>query len=306
MEFAENFYKSILDNINDGIYFVDNSRTITYWNRAAERITGFSSSEVINSSCASDILVHVDDSGNHLCTHLCPLAKTLLDGNGRDGEVYLHHKLGHRVPVKIGISAIRDRMGAVIGAVEIFRDNTVRAVEKQLLDNFKKAASIDTLTELPNRRYIEMKLNNCFDELNRHGIPFGLIFADIDLFKNINDTYGHDVGDNVLRMVAQTLAGNIRAHDMVGRWGGEEFLLIVSHIAGYDMTKLASKLRMLVESSFFKVGESKISVTVTMGAAAARMEDTAGSLIARADRLLYRGKSSGRNCVISDDLIPER
>jgi len=307
MEFAADFYKNILDNINDGIYFVDASRTITYWNRAAERISGYSASEVVGSCCANDILVHVDDTGCHLCTSVCPLAKTLFDGDSRNGEVFLHHKQGHRVPVTVSISPIKDLEGQIIGAIEIFRDDSKHVIEKQLLDDLKKAASIDMLTDLPNRRLIDLRLRTCIDELHRHDIPFGLIFADIDRFKDINDTHGHKVGDNVLRMVAQTLGNNVRGHDLVGRWGGEEFMLIVSHITERNILKLANKLRMLVENSFFKMKDRKIYVTVTMGAVSARRDDTEESLIARADALLYKGKASGRNCVMSDipdDIMP--
>jgi len=302
MEFPEAFYKRVLDNINDGVYFVDASRKITLWNRAAERITGYTAEEVIGSSCADDILVHVDALGNSLCTGTCPLAKTLRDGCGNHGEVFLHHKDGHRLPVTVSISALRDADGNIVGAVETFRDNSARIMEKELLDSFRKAASIDALTELPNRRYLDMRLHTCLEELRRHNIPFGIIFADIDRFKDVNDNFGHGIGDDVLRMVAQTLASNVRGHDVAGRWGGEEFLIIVSHISEQNIPKLANKLRILVNNSFFKIGERRIQVTMTMGAVSAGKDDSEESLIAKADRLLYEGKNAGRNCVKSDIL----
>ncbi len=128
MELSREVYKELLDNVEVGIYFVDRERTIVYWNKGAELITGYSSSDVLNRRCADNILVHVDEEGNSLCTRICPLACTLVDGNERSTDVYLHHKKGQRVSVTVNIIPITDAEGKIIGAVETFRDNsTARA-----------------------------------------------------------------------------------------------------------------------------------------------------------------------------------
>lgn len=106
-----------------GIYFIDRDRTIVYWNKGAERITGYSSSDVLNRGSADNILVHVDEEVNSLCTRICPLACTVVDGNERSTDVYLHHKKAHRIPVTVNIVPITDAEGKIIGAVETFRDN---------------------------------------------------------------------------------------------------------------------------------------------------------------------------------------
>ena len=300
MLLSEEFYRDLLDNIDVGVYFVDKNRKIVFWSKGAERITGYGAAEVLDRGCADNILVHVDDEGNALCTGACPLACTVVDGNDHRAEVYLHHKRGHRVPVTVTVAPIRNNEGVVIGAVETFRDDSAEMAEKNVLQELRKAASLDPLTELLNRRFIETKLQASIEELRRHGMAFGIIFCDIDRFKEINDTYGHITGDAVLRMVAGTLSENIRAYDLAARWGGEEFLLVIAHVAGKRLIKIANKLRTLVKNSFVERDGRIISVSVTMGATMASPEETLESLVKRADALMYAGKMSGRNCVIHD------
>src|SRR5512146_1588532 len=97
----KDFYKDIIDNLYDGIYFVDRDRVITYWNKGAERITGYSSTQTIGRSCRDNLLNHVTASGIQLCQNHCPLAAVMEDGKEREVEVFLHHANGHRLPVAI-------------------------------------------------------------------------------------------------------------------------------------------------------------------------------------------------------------
>ncbi len=289
----------ILDIMHDGIYFIDLERKITYWNKGAEAISGFSRDEVIGKSCADNILIHIDAAGTQLCDVACPVKAALKDCSEKEVDVFLHHKKGHRVPVTVRTVPILDNSGSVSGAVEIFWDNSENALDAGLVEELKKAALFDYLTGLPNRRYLEMRLKIAFDEMKRYGFLFGLIFTDIDHFKKINDEHGHEVGDNVLKMVSSTLGSNLRSSDLAGRWGGDEFILVIKHLKEPSRIKnTAEKLRMLVEESGLIFKNETIKATVTMGAAIVRMGDTQEALIKRADSLLYNGKESGRNKVV--------
>jgi diguanylate cyclase (GGDEF)-like protein/PAS domain S-box-containing protein len=300
MDHDQNFYKILLENIYDGVYFVDVNRMITFWNRGAERITGFTADEVMGSSCADNILVHVDEQGHNLCDGACPLQCSTESGCISNADVYLHHKNGQRVKVSINASPIIDADGNVIGAIEIFRDFSSQVLDHRVMEELKKSALVDTLTDMPNRRYFEMKLNSCLEEFKSPGPSFGVIFGDIDSFKHINDTYGHLVGDDILKMVARTLSGNIRAVDFVARWGGEEFVILITHISGENLKTIAEKLRILVEGSFILLHEKRLQVTISMGVTGVTAEDTAESILKRADDLMYRAKNAGKNCVMTD------
>ena len=132
--------------------------------------------------------------------------------------------------------------------------------------------------------------------LRRNNWPFGILFIDIDGFKSVNDTYGHEVGDQALKMVGQTLDKSSRYFDAVGRWGGDEFLAVTANIHNGRLREIAERFRMLVEKSVLG-GSLSLSVTVSIGGVLAREDDTVESLVRRTDEKLYQAKQSGRNCV---------
>lgn len=289
-------FKEMLENFYEGVYFVDQERKITFWNKGAERITGFSANEVIDSYCFNNILNHVDDDGNQLCKGGCPLHKTLVDGEERENGVYLHHKDGHRVSVNVRTIPIYDN-GQIIGAVEVFNDNTINSDLFKEIEDLKILASMDQLTDLPNRRYVDAFIKSKHAEFSALEIPYGVMFMDIDHFKSVNDDYGHDAGDKVLQMVAKTFRSTIRSNDIVGRWGGEEFVAVFQGVTQETLNTLAEKMRMLVERSSIRENEFILKVTVSIGATLVNPEDSIETILARADKLMYEAKDKGRNQV---------
>lgn len=288
-------YSKVMDNLHEGVYFVNPDRTITYWNKGAENLTGYTAAEMLGKRCSDDLLMHVDDRGTVLCVEGCPLQKTMVDGLPSEAEVYLRHKGGHRLPVSLRVIPVFDLDHKLTGAVEIFTDNSERVALRQKIAELQRDALLDPLTGLANRRYATETLRSMLDQMLRYGWTFGILFMDIDLFKAINDTYGHDVGDQVLKMVARTLQANSRSFDVVARWGGEEFLAIIVNVNNENLHRVAYKLRTLVAKSSLHVGDERIGVTISLGATLARPKDTVESLVKRADQAMYRKKLSGRN-----------
>lgn len=290
------FYRNILDSINEGIYFVDDKRTITFWNKGAERITGFSAAEVVGHHCYHNILNHVSEEGTKLCMNGCPLQKTLTDGQERDSLIYLHHKKGHRVPVKVHVTTIMEE-DKIIGAVETFISAEANFENSFQLDELKQLAYQDQLTELPNRRYLEQQLENHITLNERSLQNVAIAFVDIDFFKHVNDNYGHNIGDEVLKMLARTMKSATRHTDVVGRWGGEEFIIILNHVNALVLPRVCEKIRMLVEASGIRSSDQEIKITISIGATMIQTGDTALSFVERADQALYQSKSTGRNKV---------
>ena len=291
------FYKAMLNKIDEGIYFVDKDRKITFWNNGAELITGFSSKDVIDSHCYDNILNHVDDSGNQLCVQGCPLQDTINDLIEREVEVYLHHKKGHRVRIRIRTLPLFEK-NQQIGAVEIFN---VLSKEINIADDeveqLKELALRDQLTDLANRRKLESVIENKIRDFQTLDIKFGILFIDIDYFKKFNDDYGHNVGDEMLKTVANTLNQPIRKTDIAGRWGGEEFIIILSGVNAKALKRIAETTRMLVENSTIRHNNKKIAATISIGGTLVRKNDEFKSVIDRADQLMYKSKDLGRNKV---------
>jgi diguanylate cyclase (GGDEF)-like protein/PAS domain S-box-containing protein len=291
-------YHSILDQIEDGVYFVDREKRIRLWNQGAEAITGFLRSEVVGQHCGQHQLCHVDESGRMLCTDGCPLQRCIDSGIPIESDAYLQHKLGHRIPVKIKTSPLHDHRNKVVGAVEIFRSTVADQRQDQLIAELSHLAMIDDLTRLPNRRHFDMQLDRRLAELGRFGWPFGALMIDIDCFKQVNDSAGHQVGDEILRLIARTLSANCRALDTIARWGGEEFSAIIANVREDELRKLAEKFRAMVEASELRdASRAPLHVTVSIGGAVAQTSETAAELMRRTDEMLYAAKRSGRNRV---------
>jgi diguanylate cyclase (GGDEF)-like protein len=226
---------------------------------------------------------------------MCPVAMTIVDGEAREAEIFLHHKDGHRVPVSVRTSTLTDENGNVIGGVELFTDISSLKANELRIKELEEMVLLDNITRLANRNYIEKELFVRFEETKRFGVPFGILFMDIDHFKKFNDTYGHDVGDRVLKFVADTLSRNSRPFDVIGRWGGDEFIGIMRKVSRQQLVYLGNRLRMLVEASYIQTGNDKLHVSISIGATLVCDNDSTDTLIKRADTLLYESKRAGRN-----------
>jgi len=292
-----NLHRTVLDHVSDGVYFVDPDLKITFWNKAAETITGFRAEEVVGRHCPDDILRHVDATGLKLCLLGCPVSATLRDGQPREAMVFLHHKSGFRVPVEVRVMPVQDDTGRVIGAVETFRDNRHEMALLDRLAILEENTMIDPLTKLANRRAAEEEIVAKMDEYRRRGRSFGLLMVDVDLFKNVNDTRGHVAGDRLLTVIGTTLRHASRSYDLPARWGGEEFLVIAPDLEPTPLQTLCERHRVLVASSGIDLPDGRLAATVSIGGTLVRPDDQRDSLIERADAAMYESKKAGRNRV---------
>lgn len=292
------FYRDLLDQVSDGVYFVNRDRQITYWNGGAERITGYTAAEVQGHSCSDGILRHVNEAGRQLCLSGCPLARVMADGRPREAKVYLHHKEGHRVPVDVRARALRNPAGEIVGSVEVFSPRVANPYAGRR--RARKDDSLDPVTGLPSRRLGELYLETLMRAVSEHAGTLGVLYIDADHFKDVNDTYGHKTGDQVLRMVGQSLANGLRRGDLPVRWGGEEFLALLPGTDVAGLHSVAERVRMLAENSWIQKGDAQVRATVSIGATMALPAETADDLVDRADRLMYASKKGGRNRVTTD------
>ena len=151
-----------------------------------------------------------------------------------------------------------------------------------------------------NRNAYNLKIGELVHEYKRYKEEWALLVLDIDHFKKFNDTYGHKTGDKVLKSVAATVSNSIRVSDHIFRYGGEEFVVILSRINKETTKTLSEKIRREVERDYFVDGDNELKVTMSIGAAIITPEDTEASLFERADKALYQAKQNGRNQILLD------
>lgn len=177
------------------------------------------------------------------------------------------------------------------------------AEQRKQIEALRTAVRIDALTRVGNRAAFDERLQEAIDRLRRYQQTFSLAMIDIDHFKKINDTYGHQAGDRILKGLATKIKASLRASDVVCRYGGEEFGAILLKADLTTARQVAEKLRDSVGSSNFTLDHTTIRITISIGVAEARPEETAESLIQRADRALYKAKERGRDRVEVDEAV---
>lgn len=285
-----------LNLIDEGVIFIDSGKIIRFVNHAAERMTGFTSSELLGRACEHGCLRFEVTEHDKLCKGVCRTELALRENQEHRIGIHLQHKEGYRLPVSLRMIPFREtENGPVSGLIEIFTDESLLRRLQEETAELRRQALLDPLTELPNRRYGEMQLARQFEEFQRYHQPFGLIFFDIDQFKNVNDGHGHNAGDRVLRAVGKTLLHNVRAIDTVARWGGEEFTAVIVNVDRPQLSAVAEKLRQLIEDSSIVYGTERIRTTISGGITLVRPEDDAYTLVQRADGAMYESKHAGRN-----------
>ncbi|MDR2529361.1 MAG: sensor domain-containing diguanylate cyclase [Synergistaceae bacterium] len=295
----------IFDNLLDGLYFVDKQGKITYWNPTAERISGYKSKEVMGRSCRDGILSFIFVKNEESCIADCPLLREPVRETPLELTASLRHKRGYRVPIRLRCVPLLDENGGVVGAAGIFEYVSTRNDARLQIEKLGEFAYNDSLTKIPNRRYMEDALHEWAHLHFRGKMNFAVVMADIDFFKKVNDEHGHDVGDLVLKKVAETLKKNLRCADIVGRWGGEEFLLLLQDIPSERLRRKLESLRMAIEEDcVVEDGDVTVRVTMSFGCSVPREDDAPLTLVARADELLYKSKREGRNRVSIEEIKP--
>jgi two-component system, cell cycle response regulator len=164
-------------------------------------------------------------------------------------------------------------------------------------DSLEHAALTDSLTGMQNRRYFDDALKEYLEEFRRIGKPVGLMVLDLDHFKSVNDTHGHDVGDEVLRRVAQCLKDFTRYHDVAARVGGEEFAVVAPNMDLEILQKFAERIRKAISELVIESGNVRLKVTSSFGLALWDGRETSDAFYKRADKMLYKAKTTGRNRV---------
>jgi diguanylate cyclase (GGDEF)-like protein/PAS domain S-box-containing protein len=294
---AKNVVNTVLNQVQDAVVWLDRDRKVVYWNKAAEQISGKQASAILGKACFEEPALFVDSGGVNICRDKCPVAMTLKDGAPRTIEVYLLHKEGFRMPATLRIIPVFKAGGEIIGAVETFSSAAPKVTIPLSFTELEKMGLIETETGIPSKQYLDMTLNTRVEEFQKYGLSFGLIYVDIDNYGKILEKHGRFNASKIVRTVARTLYKNIRFFDIVGRWGTEEFLVVLLNIDDSRLDIVANKLRLLVSESYITTETGMLNATVSMGASLVLRYDTTESLIKRSEQLMMHSKWLGKNRV---------
>jgi diguanylate cyclase (GGDEF)-like protein/PAS domain S-box-containing protein len=287
----------LLDCVGEGIYGVDLLANATFVNKAATDMLGFAEDEVLGKN-QHTLFHHHHQDGTPYPDELCPIAKTLSDGQARHSEAeWFWRKDGSGFPVSLMVTPIIEG-GERVGAVVAFQDITIR---KKAEAEIHSLAFYDSLTKLPNRRLLLDRLHHAQASSNRSQHHGALLFLDLDNFKTLNDSLGHDAGDLLLQQVGQRIATCVREADTVARLGGDEFVAMLEELS--DQPEIASaqaeavgkKILAAFNQPYQLDGHeyrSTPSIGITLFLA---HRQSAATLLKQADLAMYQAKAAGRN-----------
>jgi diguanylate cyclase (GGDEF)-like protein/PAS domain S-box-containing protein len=296
-------YKEILSKALDAVWVINDQNTIMYLNPAAEALTGYNYDELIGKSFSS--LIPTSYSINHEEI----LKNFIKNGSESDStvlnkirEFYVLSKDKVAIPIELKAFQLDINSEGQILFAAIMRDNRPRKQleenQKMAMATLKKLAFIDELTMIPNRRSFYESFRKLMAGIQRHYRDAVVAVIDIDNFKDINDTYGHDVGDMVLKNVSNVFLENLREEDIVGRIGGEEFGFLLPETDEKGAQIVLERLRLSVKRYRFFVFENYyLNVTISAGYTKVNPKQSTEEIIKCADIALYQAKSSGRDAI---------
>ena len=294
---AKNLCNTIFLHLSDAVVCLDRERKIIYWNKSAEQISGRSAAEVLGKACFDELSLFLDAAGISICKGKCPVTLALEDGVERTLEVYLQHKEGFGVPATLRILAVPAEGGEIIGAAGMFVNTAPKVTIPLSVSQLEKMGLIDPDTGIASKQYLDMTLKTRLEEYQKYNLSFGLIYVDIDNYDRILEKHGRFNSGKVLRTVARTLHKNVRFFDIVGRWGTEEFLVILLNIDESRLDIVANKLRLLIGESYITTETGMLNATVSMGASLVLRYDSVESLVKRSEQLMMHSKWLGKNRV---------
>ncbi|KUM52585.1 hypothetical protein AR688_09860 [Rheinheimera sp. EpRS3] len=285
-------FKAIVDSSDDAIISKNIHGIIASWNRGAEKVFGYTAAEMVG----KPMTLIIPPERLHEEPEL--LSKIAAGEKVDHFQTQRQHKNGELVDVSVTISPIYNNSGEVIGASKIARNiSAAIAAEAEI----KRLAFFDTLTGLANRRLLHDRLNQLYVSALRENTSFAVLFLDLDNFKTLNDTKGHEAGDELLQQAAKRLLHCVRESDTVARYGGDEFVVLINGLgrrtasSEAGLEQITTKISKELSQPYYVAGGYHVCTTSIGASIFNRDVDTAAGLIQQADHAMYLAKTSGKN-----------
>jgi diguanylate cyclase (GGDEF)-like protein len=291
------FGTRLLNNMYDGVVFIDTCMKVKFWNHGAERMTGISSQSITQRRWCPELLDVRDEKGEPLGRDDCPVVNAIHSGVQSLRRLNIWGRTGRPVAVDTHVIPVLADDGTMLGAILLLHDASPEISLEERCQSLHEKATKDSLTQVANRAEFDRVHEGFVTAHLQRKLPCTLIICDLDHFKQVNDTYGHQAGDDVIRGLALVLKNSCRPGDLVARYGGEEFVMLCADCDNATGVRRAEQVRQAMS----EITHSRMagrSVTASFGVTEIQPGDTAETMLRRADRALLWAKSKGRNRVV--------
>jgi diguanylate cyclase (GGDEF)-like protein len=291
------FQGGLLENMHDAVVFVDASLRVVLWNHGAERMTGISGQSVYHRRLLPEMLNLRDEKGEPVHEQDCPVACVVHSGVQALRRLMIMGRTGRPMAVDAHVIPVTGEDGTIHGAILLLHDASSEISLEQRCQNLHEKATLDPLTQVGNRAEFD-RVHEMFVTAHlQRQLPCSLIMCDLDLFKQVNDTYGHQAGDEAIKSLASLLRNACRPGDLVARYGGEEFVMLCADCDNATAARRAEHVRKAL-SQFQQPKMEGRAVTASFGVTEIQPGDTPETMLRRADRALLMAKARGRNIVV--------
>ena len=289
-----------IESLYDGFYIVNADFQFVLFSPGLEKLTDIRAIDILGEAWTANSLPITNKEGTSLSTAECSMNRVIANGKPMTTEFMLERPGGRLINIEVQSVPMFGENGHLLGIAEIYRDLSRGLKRPQEFNDLKQAASMDALTSVANRGELETQLTIMLSRFNKetNPTPLSLMFIDADHFKNINDSYGHSVGDDVLVEMARLFQHETYSGELVGRYGGEEFVILCPETDLEHAVKKAERLRLAISNLKLEKLE-RTSLSASFGVAQVEEGDSVESLFRRADSALYHAKETGRNKVCS-------
>jgi diguanylate cyclase (GGDEF)-like protein/PAS domain S-box-containing protein len=294
---AGHFESRLLENMHDAVVFIDAGFRIVEWNRGAERMTGIASASVYHSLWSPALLNMQNEKGDWLAEQDCPVYCAIHSHVQSLRRLTITGRGGRPVAIDSHVIPVTAADNAILGAVLLMHDASPETSLEQRCQTLYEKATKDPLTQVANRAEFDRVLDMFVDTHRQRQVTCSLIICDLDHFKRVNDTYGHQAGDEVIQCLAAVLKSSCRPGDLVARYGGEEFVMLCADCDNATAARRADQARMTLG----RIQQPKLAgraVTASFGVTEVQPGDTPETMLRRADRALLMAKGKGRNMVV--------
>jgi diguanylate cyclase (GGDEF)-like protein/PAS domain S-box-containing protein len=291
------FQAKLLENMYDAVVFIDAGGQIVLWNRGAERLTGIAGSSIRQRAWQPAILKMADEKGRTIAEADCPVHCAIRSGVQSLRRLTVCGRTGRPVAVDSHTIPVMAADGTTLGAILLFHDASSESSLEQRCENLYEKSTKDPLTQVANRAEFDRVHEMFIAAHQQQQVPCSLLMCDLDRFKSVNDTYGHQAGDEAIKSLANLLKNSCRPGDLVARYGGEEFVMLCADCDNAAAARRAEQIRKALAEmpQSFMGGKS---ITVSFGVTEIQPGDTPETMLRRADRALLTAKSRGRNTVV--------